>query len=84
MRQRRNLQNPVRGRTPAPGKGGLEGRCARARHFRNSVAPLIVLAGKGKGRGGSPLDSFFFFDKFCVCTKFIKKHSPAIKTPDLR
>ena len=32
---------------------GLEGRCGRARHHRNSAAQLIELA--GKGRGAQPL-----------------------------
>ena len=27
------------------------------------------------------LDLFFFFDKFCVCAKFIKKRPAVAKTP---
>ena len=43
---------------------GLEGRCVRARHSKNSVAPGVVLTGKGKGAPARGLDLFFFFDKF--------------------
>ena len=43
---------------------GLAGCCVRARQRGSSVAPGVVLTGRGKGRGGSPLDLFFFFDKF--------------------
>ena len=43
---------------------GLEGRCVRARHFGNSVASLIELAGIERGAQALGLDLFFFFDKF--------------------
>ena len=51
------------GRTPAPRQGGCLGR---ARYGRCSVAKTNRANGPGVGRGGSPLDSFFFFDKFCI------------------
>ena len=56
----------------------------RAREGGNSVAKTNRVNVSRAGRGGSPLDSFFFFFKFCVWQKFIKNHSPAVKTPDLR
>ena len=43
---------------------GLEGCCVRARHIRNSVAQLVVLAGIEWGAQALGLDLFFFFDKF--------------------
>ena len=46
-------------RVGSPGSGLFLGR---ARHFKNSVAPLIELAGKGKGAQALGLDLFFFFD----------------------
>ena len=44
----------------------------------------IGLMGIERGGAARPLTRFFFFDKFCVWQKFIKNHSPAVKTPDLR
>ena len=37
---------------------GLEGCCVRARHFKNSVVPLVVLPGQGKGGAARPLINF--------------------------
>ena len=50
----------------------------------NSVVPLVVLTGRGKGGQPLALDLFFFFDKFWLWTKFIKKPTRRGKTPDLR
>ena len=40
---------------------GLEGCCARARHYGNSVAQPVVLTGIELGGQALALDLFFFF-----------------------
>ena len=49
---------------------GLEGRCVRARQYRNSVAQLVVLAGIEWGAQALGLDLFFFFDRLGLALIF--------------
>ena len=57
---------------------GLGGRCVRARHLGNRVAPGVVLTGKGKG--GQPLahtETYTVFVPYCVSTVLGKTLSEA-------
>ena len=51
-------------------------------YWANAVFAEILPDAKPQGQEG--LDSFFFFDKFCLCIIFIKNPFRRGKRPDLR